>query len=444
VTRPRTLLALQLGAVLAIVACALVLADRMPLRLDLTPEKRFSLSAHTRDVLARLDRPTEITYFFSSQDAVIRRSAAGLLALYGDASPLVSVRLLDLDRNPGLATQLGVTSYNVAVVDADDVRLRLDLVNEEILTAALLRVIDRELVPVYVVQGHGERPIDGDERRGLGQALAALTHEGFAPHPLAGVAEIPADAKVVLLAGPTRDLAAREVDALDAWVRAGGALLALIDAPTPAGIARLLGGFGIVPGDDLIVDVQSRLVGADGLSARVAYVNQRLIPTTFEAAALLPVAQTVRLEDTPAVDADYLAVTAESAWANVDRSVAPGALQARPGPEDRAGPLPVAAYATVAGTADTPGRIVFVGDADFVTDVHLDVLGNRELFLALAGLAAARPATLAERPTSHPPSPLSAFVLTAIEGRLLLAAGSIVPGLLLVAAAFVANRRRRA
>lgn len=441
---PRLLFVLQIAAVAAIVACVFVLSTRAPLRLDLTPGKRFSLSAHTRDVLARLPRPVRITYFYSSQDAVIRRSAAELLALYEDRSPKVAVQLVDLDRNPGLAERDGVTSYNVAVVDDGTQRLRLDLVNEEIVTAALLRLVDRESVPTYVIQGHGERPVGGDERRSLGQGLTALSREGFAPRPLRGAAEIPDDAKLVLLAGPTHDLAPAELDALGRWVRGGGALLALVEAPTPPRLAAFLAGFGIVPANDVVVDLRGRLLGSDGLSARVPYVNNALIPAVPEVAALLPVAQTVRLEDVPGVESDYLAVTAETAWADVDRSsIASGGAE-EPGPADRTGPLPIAAFATVANPDGRPGRIVFVGDADFATDLHLDVLGNREFLLALASLATERPATFAERPTSLPPSPLSAFVVTTTEARVLLVAGCVAPALLLFLAAGVAHRRRRA
>ena len=443
-THPRLLFALQIGAMAAIVASVFVLSTRWPLRLDLTPGREFSLSPHTRAVLARLDRPATITFFYSSQDAVIRRNAAALLSLYDDASPHVSVDLLDLDRNPGIAERYGVSSYNVAVVDGDGRRLRLDLVNEEIVTAALLHLVDRDSLPTYVVQGHGEHPTAGDERRGLDQALTALAREGFEPRPLRGVADIPIDARLVLLAGPTRDLAEAETRALDAWIREGGALVALLEAPTPPRLAAFLAGFGIVPEDDVVVDVRGRLLGGDGLSARVPYVNQALVPAVPEAAALLPVTQTLRLDDAPGVESDYLAVTAETAWADVDRSSVETTAGAAREPDDRTGPLPVAALARgPARDGRTHGRVVAVGDADFASNLHLDVLGNREFFLALASLATERPTTFAERPTSLPPSPLSAFHLTTRQARAVLVFGSLVPTLLLLGAAGAAHRRRR-
>ena len=439
--RPHVLFAVQIATMAAIVTTAFVLSTRSPMRVDLTPNAMFSLSAHTEAVLGRLTRPVTVTYYFSSQEAVIRRNAAELLSLYTSENPLLAIRMLDLDRNPGAAEHDGVTSYNITVVEGDSERLRLDLLNEEVLTAAILRLVDRDTVPTYVIQGHGERPIGGDARRGLGEAVTALTREGFAPRPLRGAGAIPEDARLVVLAGPTHDLADVEVEAIDAWVRAGGALLALIEAPTPPSVRTLLGRYGIVPIDDVVVDVQGRLLGGDGLSTRVPYVNQGLIAAVPEVAALLPIVQSVRLDDAPGIESDYVAVTDESAWADVDRSAIETGGRDTRGPDDRTGPLPIAALARTEAGA---GRVVFVGDADFATNLHFDVLGNRELFLSLAALAAEKPTTLAERPTSLPPSPLSAFVLTATEARLLLVLGSFAPALLLAVGAMLAHRRRRA
>src|SRR5947208_940978 len=140
VSRPRLLLGVQIATVVAILACVVALAALHPHRLDLTPERRFTLSAHTREVLARLHDDVRITAFYSSQEGVIRREMADLLALYQEAQPHIAVRLLDLDRSPGLSQRLGVSSYNTAVVEAGERRERLDLVTAETLTATLLDV----------------------------------------------------------------------------------------------------------------------------------------------------------------------------------------------------------------------------------------------------------------------------------------------------------------
>jgi ABC-type uncharacterized transport system involved in gliding motility auxiliary subunit len=424
-----------------ILGCLVLLAHRHPVRLDLTPEQQFTLSPHSRDVLARLTTHVTITAFYSSQEPGMRQAMVDLLRLYRDASPRVATRMLDLDRSPGIAEQLGVHAYNVAVVAADGRRERVDLVVEELLTSAVLRTAGTPPVPTYFVVGHGEwDPNDEETRSAGGQAIRALEADGFAVRPIQGIAVVPPDAALVVLAGPTRDLAAPEVDALAAFVAGGGALVVLVDPPTPPSVRRLLARFGIEPGDDVVVDQQGRLLGTDGLGARIAYLNQAVVPRAPEVNAILPIAQSLRILDVAEVRADYLGITPESTWADVDRRP----LEGRDGPfredHDRRGPLPVAVFARV---GSTPGRVVVVGDADFATNLHIGVLGNRDLLLATAELAARDQAYTATRPPTRSLSTFSSLALTTREARMVLWLSTILPALGTATLAWRAARRRR-
>jgi ABC-type uncharacterized transport system involved in gliding motility auxiliary subunit len=439
VKRPGVLLGLQVFAVAGILACTLALAARHPWRWDLTPDQRFTLTAHTRAVLAALPFPVSVTYFYAADDQVTRREVEALLRLYADASPRLRVESRDLDRSPGEARRLGVAAYNVVTLAGDGRSARVDVPNEEFLTAALVRLGGTAPAVAYLVQGHGERGSgDADGRDGLAATVRALEADGFTTRRLLGAAEIPADAALVVLPGPTRDLHAHEIDALDAYVRQGGGLLLLIEAPTSDSLRRLLASFGIEPGDDVVVDDQSRLLGADGLTARVAYLNEALAPGGLEVNALLPLAQTLRLVDRPAVRSDYLAVTDDSAWADVDRRALDGRPPVFRSGTDRPGPLPVAVFARV---GDHGGRVVVVGDADFATNLHLDLLGNRELLAAVASLAARGTADAERRPGRPGDTTFSPLVLSAREMRLVLFAAAGLPTLLFAAGGWLVWRR---
>jgi hypothetical protein len=436
--RPAVLLGVQIGALTAILACLVALASLHPRRLDLTPERRFTLSPYTREILGRLAEDVRITVFYSSQTGAVRREMADLLALYHEAQPRITVRLLDLDRSPGAAKRLGATAYNTAVVEAGERRQHVDLVTEEGVTAALLAVAGTPPVAAYFVVGHGERdPRAGDERLGASEVARALSVEGFRVRVLEGVAAVPADAGLVILAGPRRDLGPVEVEALAAYLQGGGHAIFLCDPGTPPSVAGLLGRFGVELAGDLVVDDQARLFGADGRSARVAYLNQGLVTNEPEVEAMLPEAQSLRLLDAPGVRADYLAMTGEATWADVDRR-APGEARFRPG-RDRRGPLPVAAFVRT-GEA---GRLAVIGDADFVTNLYLNVLGNRDLLLATAGLVARAEAVAAARPPGPPGGTLSPLTLTAREMWCIFWGAVVGPSGLLAAAALVMARRAR-
>jgi gliding motility-associatede transport system auxiliary component len=440
--RPAVLLGAQVAAVSAILACAIALAALHPRRVDLTPERRFTLSAYTRDILGRLGDDVRITLFYSSQAGPLRRDMTDLLALYRDAQPRVQVRTYDLDRSPGIAKRLGVSAYNTAVVEAGERREQVDLVTEEAVTGAILAVAGTPPVTTYFVVGHGEHdPRDDGERTGASDAARTLAAEGFRVQALEGAAALPPDAGLVVLAGPTRDLRPAEVDALAAGVAAGGKLIVLADPGTPRSVRDLVRRFGVELADDLVVDERGRLFGTDGLSARVAYLNEALIPDAPDVHALLPEAQSMRLLDAAGPSADYLAMTADTTWADVDRRAPDTAPAFRPG-RDRRGPLPVAAFVRVP-SAHGDGRVVVVGDSDFITNLHLNVLGNRDLLLTTAELVARADALAAARPAAQPGGTFSALTLTAREARAIFWGAVVLPSATLLLVALALARRRR-
>jgi hypothetical protein len=444
VRRPAVLVAVQTATVAAILACALALAAHHPWRLDLTPDRRFTLSPHTIEVLARLPGRVRVTAFTSSQEDAHRRDIADLLALYRDAYPRLDVRLLDLDRNPGEAQRLGADGYNLAIVEAGERHERVDTITEESVTAALLAVAGTPPVVTYFVVGHGERdPRDADERKGATEAARALRADGFDVRPLEGVATIPADAGLVVFAGPTRDLAARETDTLATYLRHGGHALFLCDAPTPPSIVGLLAGFGVELAGDVVVDEQGRLFGTDGLAARVAFLNESLVPDAPAVRALLPLAQSMRLVDADGVRADYLAMTPETTWSDVDRRPRGDGLPSFRTGRDRPGPLPVAVFARVRTSTPHEGRFAVVGDADFVSNLDAGVLGNRDLLLAVSGLVARADPLVAERPAGRPGGTLSPLALTATEARRIFWGAAVAPAAALTAIACAMARRRR-
>src|SRR5262249_8336523 len=150
----------------------------------------------------------------------------------------------------------------------------------------------------------------------------------------------------------------------------------------------------------------------------------------------------VRLVDARDVTADYLAMTGETSWADVDRRTGEAGGAAFRAGRDRRGPLPVAAFVRVKGTGGHEGRIVAVGDADFVTNAHLDLLGNRDFLLASAELVARSEPLARARPPPPAAGTLSPLTLTLRHGPSLFWRRVVAPTALLAAAAFAVARRR--
>ncbi len=83
----------------------------------------------------------------------------------------------------------------------------------------------------------------------------------------------------------------------------------------------------------------------------------------------------------------YLAVTETSAWADTGQRE-PGAARTFRRGTDVAGPVPVGALVLVEAPATGRAGWWSIGDSDFATNLHVDVLGNRDLLLLAAEVAA--------------------------------------------------------
>ena len=86
-------------------------------RLDLTPERRYTLSTHAERVLTRSTTDVRVLAFLRSQDPrnlVIR----DLLRQFELRSPRVHVDTVDVNRSPSLAREYDVESSGALVVES--------------------------------------------------------------------------------------------------------------------------------------------------------------------------------------------------------------------------------------------------------------------------------------------------------------------------------------
>jgi len=109
---------------------------------------------------------------------------------------------------------------------------------------------------LYFTVGHGEKRLDirrkaADLQKNFGEATIlrqTLARDNFNLTPLApitGDRQIPARARYLLIAGPTRPFAQEELDKIETWVKQGGNLLVFDEASHDSGLNPLLRKFGV-------------------------------------------------------------------------------------------------------------------------------------------------------------------------------------------------------
>src|SRR5436190_2123810 len=206
-----TLAATSVLAVLGILVASNYIGSRQNKRWDLTVNKQFSLSDQSRNVTAKLDAPLQILVF--AQEPEFQRYQDKLKE-YEYASKRDSAEYIDPDKKPAIAKQNQVQQYGTIVFNYKGRSERVTTDAEQDITNGIIKVVTGQQKKVYFVQGHGERDMASTERDGYSQIAAALGRENYTVDKvvLAQAASVPADAAVVIVAGPKTDLFPPEID----------------------------------------------------------------------------------------------------------------------------------------------------------------------------------------------------------------------------------------
>ncbi len=373
-----------------------ILATRHAQRWDLTAEKRFSLSPQTLQILRSLPEPVEALAFFSQNYQFARQDAEDLLDQYRHYSNgKLSYRFIDPVAQASLARQWGITRDGTILFVMKDRRQEVTLYNEQEFTSALVKLIRTTQPRIYFLTGHGERDVNEEGDNGYAQVRRALEREGYQVEPLnlAVTSTVPADAAVVVLAGPIRPLLDREVEVLKGYLNAGGRMLIALDPPlqvSERGVAesvnRLLEDWGVAFRDDVIIDPVSSMFTdpLTPLSSRYGFspITEKLrgIATAFPAARSIDEirSQPDRFRVVRLVEAS------NQSWSETDLAGLREALNKGrlPAPEGKKmGPL---ALALTVEQVNGKGRLVLFGDVDFAANQNVGAnlpFANLDLFI---------------------------------------------------------------
>ena len=392
----------SIAVVLAILVGINYLASRRNTRWDLTAARQFTLSDQTKKVLTELERPVVVRVFDRSEGFERFRQR---LDEYRHVSDKLSVEYIDVDREPMKATQYQVQQLGTVALEYDGRVERVTSDGEQELTNGLIKVVQGRQSKVYFVQGHGEKSPTGTDRGGYGTIAGALSSDNFTHETLvlAQQGDVPADATVLIVVGPTTDFLTQEIDILKAYLGRGGKVFFLLDPPEKPGapdlpnVIALVREWGIDPGTNVVVDGSGvgQMLGTGPETPIAAKYNPHPITENFNVLTAYSLARSVTANPAGANNrfAQNLIETSASSWAETDikELMTTGRVARDIEKGDIAGPVSLGA-AVSAGVdapadqadADAPrpeSRMVVIGDSDFASNRWLGISGNRDLFL---------------------------------------------------------------
>ena len=386
-------------------------------RSDISAQHLYRLSPQTESLLQELTEPVDVIVFFERGEALFH-DIDNLLREYQYRAPMLRVEYVDPDRNIGraeeLARRFGVEQPNVVIfhhdgrsreLTATDI-MELDFTHvrerrgpararfrgEQAFSSAIHFITQTALPSVYFLSGHGQRRIDNFDRF-VGYSDIAhrmrVNNIELETLLLSEAHGIPEDAAALVIAGPTRRLSQPELDLINDYLERSGRVMLLLDSMTRTGLEPLLRRWGVVLGDDVIMDPGRSLTGREifvtdyGLHPITAGVRG-LTTVFYNPRSVLPVNETER----PAADqadkphVSVLAQSSAASWAETNPDQVP--VRFDPG-IDRPGPIPLA---VAVERGPVPGidvqirstRLVVFGDSGFVSNAALTG-GDEDLFM---------------------------------------------------------------
>jgi gliding motility-associatede transport system auxiliary component len=372
----------------AILGIANFLASRHSVRWDLSENQNFTLAPQTHRILRSLPHDVKITVFTREKDPGYQAYKERLES-YRQASPKLTVELIDPEKQPKMAQSYGIFRTDTAIFESHGQTIRVTSPSEVELTGALIRISKDAKKRIVFVEGHSERSLEDKERNGISIAKEALTKQGYdvGTVSLLQEATVPANTSVLVMAGPRRAVTKEEQDRILAYVDKGGHLLLMVDPETQTGLEPWLSHWGLGLGPGVLVDLQDRLAQGDLTALLVRTFTEHEITQDLTSAVLFPLSRHITFDEQTGKDWDYvpLARTSPNSWAETNMQGRVVSLNEK---EDIKGPLPMAA-ALAPRKAPEEGKprpaIVVVGNSTFATNAFFNFPGNSDFFLHTVG-----------------------------------------------------------
>jgi ABC-type uncharacterized transport system involved in gliding motility auxiliary subunit len=443
--------------VLAVAVMVNWLGAKFPQRAYWSEQTRVALSSRTLTLLRSLTNHVEVTLYYDTRDPKnFYPDIIELLNAYRDANKNISIRTVDYTRDPAEALKVkekynlpasiaapnappakdlivfasgerhdfvpgaAIVNFQTVQMPADDPNFdpnekRIQLLKkpvtfngEMLFTAKIFSLAHNQPLQAYFLQGHGEPSLTDDGVNGYKKFALTLAQNDIMVKnlELSGLADVPEDCNLLVIAGPVRTFRLEDLDKLDRYLAQGGKMLTLFNFNSrqqPTGLESVLKRWGISVIGDYIIDRDNsngdtapelhNFNPKSFVSPLAQFALQMVLPRPLIAAAAS--SQSV---NAPQVEA--LVATSENSVLAADRSAPPRSYPLIASVEQK----PVAGATTPRGIT----RIVIAGDSYFLDNEMIEAAANRDFLNYTANWLASRDQNL----TGISPRPVTQFRLT--------------------------------
>lgn len=263
---------MNMGVLIALVFVVLVVVNFLSVRhykvWDLSGAQSNTLSDQSLKLVKGLDSELRIRFFYQKGvegNEENRKKFRELIKKYQDQTPNMKLEFVEVNERPDLTEEYGVTKGSgVIFLDYKGRRNRVEKIDEQEVTSALVKVTREKDKNIYFVVGHGERDLeDAKEALGLNALKVMLENNRYTVKPIATNlnAKIPDDADVVMIVGPSQKFLDYEIKGLEDYLQRGGSLLLALKSKQTQGLERILAQAGLEPMNNYIMNLVDTPMG---------------------------------------------------------------------------------------------------------------------------------------------------------------------------------------
>lgn len=340
---------------------------------DMTEDQQNTLAPETIAILETLENPVLARAYYSSQ--LSNSSAKQLLDNFKLASGgNFNYEFINPEFNPVQAEQDKVERDGTIVLVMDEKREVVSFAGERDIASALLRLTNPGERVVYFLTGHGELSIETASETAYTLIKQSLEYKNYTVTNLSLLSEgaVPENAAALVIAGPQKALNESEVEALRAYLEAGGGLVVMKEPPLSVEEAQaadpletLLAEWGIAFQDDFVVDPN-----VNPASIAVAdpntYASHPITQGLASYYTAFPTTRSLTTLNAPeSVTVTPLAFTNNNAWGETDFASLNDNNPTFEEGSDNSGPLTLA---IAAEDWTKSARLVVFGDSELAAD----------------------------------------------------------------------------
>ncbi len=442
-------LGINIFLVCSILGIVNYLGNRKSAEIDITKKGLNTLAPQSLKVIEMLKSPVKINLYAKREDWP---QYLGLLKLFSAQSSKIQVEAIDIDLSPQIAREKNISQSGTIEVVTDSTSMQIQLDSELTLTNALLKTLRDKAVKVYFTTGHNELNCKNIEADGISlfcQSLSSTNYE-IAEIDLMKEIKIPADADVLVIAGPESAFLKEEVERIENYLNNGGPLLIALapsfETDRYLSLREVLKKWGLDIRNDLVLDRVSTVQGADATIPLINnYASDHELTKDLKARSLFPMSSSIQKiqGSDDHLHASLLAMTTHfpGSWGESDlAAVASG--KATFDDKDVKGPVAVLAavekHHENAKIKET--RIILSGSSSALVNAYFQQEGNRKIFTQAVAWLAFDEGILSFNKVVEAESPI---VLSGAHLNIVFVVSIILLPIIFWALAFLMYRKRR-